>query len=77
VSLDLLGFIAPALFFVIDLRAEETSKDYARNERSCEPKAKAHHCAERNRARDVINQIVKKVAKLTRQSRLPFEPFNF
>ena len=64
--LDLLGFVAPAFFFVIDLRVEETSKDYARNERSCEPKAKAHHCAERNRARDVINQIVKKVKRVTK-----------
>jgi hypothetical protein len=42
------------------LRAEKTSKDYAGNERGCEPNAKAHHCAERNRARDVINGIVKK-----------------
>jgi hypothetical protein len=43
-SLGLLGFIAPAFFFVIDLRTQETSNDYARNERSCEPNAKAHHC---------------------------------
>jgi hypothetical protein len=54
------GFIMPAFFFFIDLRAEETSKDYAGNKRSCEPNAKAHHCAERNRARDAINGIVKK-----------------
>jgi len=42
--LDLLGSIAPAFFFVTDLRAEETSNDYAKGERSCEPNAKAHHC---------------------------------
>ena len=42
--LDSFGFIAPVFFFVIDLRAEETPKDYARNKRSCEPNAKAHHC---------------------------------
>ena len=41
--LDLLGFIASAFFFVSDLRTEETSKDCARGERSCEPNAKAHH----------------------------------
>jgi hypothetical protein len=29
---------------VTDLRAEEPSNDYARNEPSCEPNAKAHHC---------------------------------
>ncbi len=39
-----LEFIAPGGFLVIDLRTEETSNDYARNERSCEPNAKAHHC---------------------------------
>jgi hypothetical protein len=60
VVLDLRGFIAPAFFFVIDLRVEETSNDYARNKRRCEPNAKAHHGAERNRARRVINGIVKK-----------------
>jgi hypothetical protein len=42
--LALLGLLVAALFFVIDLRTEKTSKDYARNERSCEPKAKGHHC---------------------------------
>ena len=42
--LDLLGFVAPAFFFVIDLRAKETSKDYARDKCSCEPNAKPHHC---------------------------------
>ena len=42
--LALLGLIVSAFFFGIDLRTEETSKDYARNERSCEPNAKAHHC---------------------------------
>jgi hypothetical protein len=42
--LDSLGVIAPAFFFVVDLRADETSKDYTGNKRSCEPNAKAHHC---------------------------------
>jgi len=44
--LDVFGLIRlrRALFFPIDLRTEETSKDYARNERSCEPNAKGHHC---------------------------------
>ena len=42
--LALLGLFVSAFFFGVDLRTEEPSKDYARNERSCEPKAKGHHC---------------------------------
>ena len=59
----LLGFIALALFLVADLRMEKTPNDYAKGEPGCEPNAKAHHCAERNRARDAINGIVKKSYK--------------
>src|SRR5207302_9231843 len=39
-----LAFVAPALLFFTDLRAEETCNDCAEDERSCEPNAKAHHC---------------------------------
>jgi hypothetical protein len=42
--LALLGLLVSAFLFGIDFRIEETSKDYARNERSCEPKTKGHHC---------------------------------
>jgi len=42
--LALLGLLVSAFFFGIDLRTEEPPKDYGRNERSCEPKAKGHHC---------------------------------
>ena len=44
--LDLFGLILlrRTFFFVVDLRREQTSKDYGGNERSCEPKAKGHHC---------------------------------
>jgi len=42
--LALVGLLVSAFFFSIDLRKEETPKDYAANERSCEPKAKGHHC---------------------------------
>jgi len=42
--LDLPEFIAPAFFFITDLRAEEIADDCARGEHSCEPNAKAHHC---------------------------------
>ena len=38
------GLLLSAFFFGMDLRIEETPKDQARNERSCEPKAKGRHC---------------------------------
>ena len=46
--LDLFGLILlrRTFFFVVDFRREQTSKDYAGNERSCEPNAKGHHCDE-------------------------------
>jgi hypothetical protein len=47
--------IAAAFLFFTDLPAKETRDHCADRERNCEPNAKAHHCAERNRARDAIN----------------------
>src|SRR4030095_17012595 len=73
--LALLGLIRPrrTFFFAVDLRTKETSKDYAGNERSCEPKAKGHHCdgAQQSARRDQPRMLSESTESLKKLKRHP------